>query len=254
MDILQKMCRYSDSFSESENKVYQTVLREPGLVEQSTITKLAKLSATSTSAVLRFCQSLGYNGYKDFRYDMIQYLHNRQAAPCPSDPVSQIAHIMSSALSHLAELDTALLHRLTEGILSADRVYTLGIYRSFLPAEKLRMNLEDQGILTLSSHDPIAFAHLAFTITPRSLVILFSVSGDSVNFQNFLDAVFDIAPQLWLVTCNANAKLSKSISNVIVLPSLNTDPLYPLDEHPVLMAFVELLSYWVSQKCALPQG
>lgn len=249
MDLFQKMRSMEENYSNTEKKVYDTVMQNPIAVDQYTITGLAAQADTSTSAVLRFCQTLGYRGYKDFRAEMIQCLREQaSAAPVSSDPVCQIANIISNAINDLKELDREQLDTFIDDILSASVVYALGVYRSGLPAEKLRYNLEDFGVVTLSANDPVSFEHRSFTMTEDSTVIIFSADGHPFHYQNFLTSVINRTPHIWLITCNSNAKMQKMLSNVIVLPTTNYDKLYPLDEHPVMMAFVELISYLVRQK------
>lgn len=249
MDLLQKMKLMEDSYANAEAKVYQTIAENPRVVDLYTITGLAAQADTSTSAVLRFCQTLGYRGYKDFRADMVQYLRKQsEATPVVSDPISQIADILGNAMNEFRDLDRQQLDMLAEDILSANVVYTLGVYRSGLPAKKLQYNLEDLGMVVLSADDPIAFGHRAFSMTENSVVVIFSASGHPFHYQNIFTSITNRAPHIWLVTCNPNAKMRKIISNTVVLPAVGYDENYPLDEHPVMMAFVELISYLVRQK------
>lgn len=77
MNILQKMQLHEPEYSKSETKVYHFLKENFEKVETLTITRIATNSHTSTSAVLRFCQILGYKGFKDFRYDAINYIHQK---------------------------------------------------------------------------------------------------------------------------------------------------------------------------------
>lgn len=249
-DMLHKMQMLEAQCPNSEAKVCRILLDEPSLVRRYTITTIAELAETSTSAVLRFCQTLGYRGYKDFRYDMLQYLDARdEQGESPSgDPVTQIVGCYSSAVSALDRLDRSQLERLSDDILSANVVYAIGAHRSSLPAMKLRFNLEDSGILCVASGDSIAFSHNAVTMDDRSLVIIFSVSGHTSIYHNFLSSIADHAPKLWLITSNPNAKMKKAVSETIVLPSANFKEEYTLEDHPIMMAFVELISHMTHQK------
>jgi Transcriptional regulators len=81
MNIIETIKKNYEEFSKSELKVTDFILGNPTAVEMSTITKIATDAKTSTSAVLRFCQTLGFNGYKDFRFEMIEYLHSNKKIP-----------------------------------------------------------------------------------------------------------------------------------------------------------------------------
>lgn len=77
MTILEKIENRLFDLTKSENIIANYILRKPEDVELYTITKIAEFTGTSKSAVLRFCQKLGYEGYSEFRYDMINYLLNK---------------------------------------------------------------------------------------------------------------------------------------------------------------------------------
>ena len=72
MDLLNIIKLHHDDFSKTELKVYEYVINHPETIETYTISKIADVSGTSTSAVLRFCQVLGFKGYKDFRFEMVK--------------------------------------------------------------------------------------------------------------------------------------------------------------------------------------
>lgn len=249
MNLFQKMQANESCFSKSESKVYHTILKNPQMVELNTITMLAATADTSTSAVLRFCKTLGYRGYMDFRYDMIQYLHSqsKQHPETSADPLEAIIGIYSGALAAIERLDREKVNGLVQDILSSDVVYNIGLYRSSLIAEKFRFNLEDTGILSVAAKDTISSVHLPLTMTEKSTIIIFSVSGDIINYRNFFNVVGNVK-KIWLITCNPAAKMTKFVSDTIILPRTSQDKKYPLDEHPFMMVFVEILSYLIRNR------
>ena len=75
MNLMETIHLHKNDFSKTERKVYDYIVQNPTAIETATITKIAELCQVSTSGILRFCQVLGYKGYKDFRFDMLHYLH-----------------------------------------------------------------------------------------------------------------------------------------------------------------------------------
>ncbi len=256
MDIIQKMKMFESQYSNTEKKVYHTILENPKLVDQYAITGLAGLANTSTSAVLRFCQTLGYRGYKDFRFDMVQFLRDEKTIETVQNPnpVVQISNIFSSSILAIQEINSSIFEQLARDLLSSRVIYTMGVHRSFLPAEKLRYNLEDYGLLTLSAGSPAAFDHYLYAMPVNSTIVLFSVSGHTYNYRNLLKSVSQLSPKIWLVTTNPNAQMKKFVKDVITLPSANYDKDYALDDHTVMMAFVELISFYVQNQQADGKG
>ena len=243
MPTLQHIQAMIDQLAESEGKVAKTILEDPHLLEHYTITSLAQHAGTSTSAVLRFCHSLGYAGFKDFRYELVSELQKDAGAGSDTqDPIRRAAEGISAAITALAEIDRATLGELASQLANASRVFCMGLHRSALPATKLRMDLEDLGILAFSAGSTTEATHLANLVDTQSCVVLFSESGTQTSFRPALDAGFGSPTHSWVVTSNPRPQLAQLVEHTIVLPSAKRNGAGSVDEHPVAMAFVELLT------------
>lgn len=246
MAILQRIQDGLSQFAGSEAKVARIVLSDPSMVEHYTITRLAQDAGTSTSAVLRFCHSLGFAGYKEFRFEVMAEL--RDGAPeleLVPDVVGVATRGMANAVTALDGLDRAELALLVDQLISSSVVLCIGVHRSFLPAEKLRMDLEDAGIVALSARDTVQATHFANLVSDTTCTMVFSVSGSFANFRSPIDSGLVSQGHSWLVTPNRRAPLSTRFEHTIVLPQIGQAGAGGVDEHPVAMAFVELVSVLV---------
>ncbi len=250
MSILDRIQAASGQLADSEAKVARVILENPKLLEHYTITTLAQSSETSTSAVLRFCHTLGFGGYKDFRYALTSELQAQATTGGADNPLREAARGMAEAVGALADLQAADLELLASHIAQASTVFCLGIHRSSLPAEKLRMDLEDLGILAISARDAVQMTHLANLVGERSCTVVFSVSGTLGNYRAMLDAGFASSGHSWLVTSSARPQLAGQLGHVITLPSAHRVGVAAVDEHPIAMAFVELLVQCVRERMA----
>lgn len=250
MNVIQKMRANEQNYSKAEFKIYHTIFKKPLLVEMYTITMIADISKSSTSAVLRFCQRLGYNGYKDFRFDMIQYLKTADNSPEPvntgANRIQSITGIFSESAEVMKTLNYDKFKQLATDLHNADAVYSLGLYRSFLAAEKLRMNLLDKGKLVFSGSNHIEFSHFNYTISAQSVTIIFSVSGEARDYHSFLTEITPGTTKVYLITCNPSPKLGKYIDHIFILPSTHNNKAYPLDELAIQIMFVEILTDLIS--------
>ena len=70
-DVLLRVREMLPQLSASERRVAEAVLADPRVVRESTITELAGTSASAASTVARFCQRLGFDGYRQFRAAVI---------------------------------------------------------------------------------------------------------------------------------------------------------------------------------------
>ena len=65
--------------SAAETRVAETIIGTPSLVVELTITELAKACGTSQATVARFCQTIGYTGYREFRVAVATSTSREQA-------------------------------------------------------------------------------------------------------------------------------------------------------------------------------
>ncbi|AND78945.1 MurR/RpiR family transcriptional regulator [Streptococcus pantholopis] len=241
MDFLENIKQHEADYAKSELKVYHYVLANLESLETFTITKIAELSQTSTAAVLRFCQTLGYKGFKDFRYDAIRFLHHHHQRPSV-DILDQMTDNYSQLTKQLRNLNRETIHALIATILKQQRLHIFGVYYSSLPAKYLHMGLQDLGITSHFAGDLNSGAHLTNIINEEDSLILFSVSGGSGNFRQALSALQNNMPkQSYLITLNATAPVAKLFTTTIVLPGNLFNKQSIVDTQSLPMIFVEIL-------------
>lgn len=243
VNVIQKINLNYDSLTKSELKIAKYILDNPKSIELYTIVKIADLTFTSKSAVLRFCQKLGYQGYSEFRYDIINFLHVGNKKDTVVDDVMKIAMNYSNAITLMSSLDKDIIEKLVVDIYKSNDIYNFGIYKSSILAQKLKYNLIDCG---KSSHvlcDSIALHHTSYLLKADSLFIIFSLSGNSKDVSEFLNETKHLNYTSYLITCKKKSALSKVVDSTIVLPSIDADKQMKLDEHSIVMVFIEILSH-----------
>lgn len=242
MDIIKAIQQKAKTLSKSELKVSDYILKYPEHVETFTITKLADRAKTSTSAVLRFCQSLGFKGYKDFRYEMISHLRNNRHHLKTDDTQGTFLDEYSKLIEQLYKLDQTLIEKLEKALRTPTMNYLLGVHFSALPAKELFLGLQDLGIVAAYADDYINAAHLTNTMTDDDTLVLFSISGNKSNFKHFLAALDNNMPQnSFLITMNPKADLIDSFKHTLILPGNSFSNQSVVDAQAVPILFVELL-------------
>ena len=239
MSIISKIQQEYQSLQPSQRKVADTVLEDPGKIAHLSISQTAMLSDTSVSAVLRFCKTIGYEGYKDFRYELLH--SSQQERSRDEDVTSTITSCISEAVASLDSIDRKMLKQLCKDIIEAKHVVILGQYRSSLASEKLRMNLTDLGIPCYCADSPIAYEHMLNFIDHDTTVIVFSSLGYILNLQDFFQNLSASAENVWLVTQNQKSKMMKYISRVFLLPSVPNHGVFN-SSHIILIAFADIVS------------
>jgi DNA-binding MurR/RpiR family transcriptional regulator len=201
MDVLIRARQSLDRLSASERRVADAVLADPELVRTSTIMRLAEVSGASQSTVARFCQSLGYPGYREFRLDVIAALSRDQAQRISfdigegeiglddsiADTVAKIAFQEMQAIQDTAQsLDTEAVARAVAAIRGARRIELYGAGASSLSAQDLFQKLSRIGRPAGVSVDIHLALVQAALLDDASVAIGVSFRGETRETLDFL--------------------------------------------------------------------
>ncbi|MBR4162766.1 MAG: MurR/RpiR family transcriptional regulator [Solobacterium sp.] len=247
MNILDRMDLKHNEMTESEKKVFIVIKDDPSFVANYTISQIAMYANTSVSAVLRFCHRLGYKGYKDFRYDVLDYLKQNENDVKETDLISKLSSVFSEAILSLDTIDRSLFDKLAKDILSADKVVLLGRYRNSVNTKKLKMSLTDLGITCLEGNSNLDFQHLLYVIDDKTCVILFSILGDTSDLNDFLEQLSGQTEHTWVITTVSKPKAARYINNVIQIPITYKKNKVHITPHFIVMAFTEILTAYITQ-------
>lgn len=242
MNLLETIQNKQSQFSKSEKKVADFISNHPEKIETYTITKVAKQSGTSTSAVLRFCQTIGFKGYKDFRFEMIDHVHQQHHTFNENDLLAKLTNEYKKVVNQMTQVDRHTLDSLIDDILKRPNIFILGMYYSTLPSQALSMGLLDLGITSHIGNDYINSSHLINNMKDDDLFIHFSINGENIINNNHLSALVNNMPEKsYLITMNSSNKIAHHYRHVIVLPGQALQRQTIIDNQSIVVMFVELL-------------
>ena len=171
-DVLSNVRQALPRLSSSEARVAEAIIADPSIVVDLTITDLAQRCGTSLSTVARFCQTLGYSGYREFRMEVASAI-SREAAErdrfgladsdiSPDDSAAEVVakiafHEVLAIEQTVQGLDVEVLDRVVDAIAGARHVDLYGFGASGLTAQDLQQKLARIGISASCSVD----VHLA---------------------------------------------------------------------------------------------
>ena len=235
MNLMETIHLHKNDFSKTEHKVYDYIVQNPTAIETATITKIAELCQVSTSGILRFCQVLGYKGYKDFRFDMLHYLHQEHVEVNPENLFDELTSKYLSVIRQFNNIDQNKLNQLIKQIKNTKNIYIIGVHYSSLPAKHLVLGLQDLGINTYFAYDYMQASHLYNTIHEDDLLIYFSIEGNQNNVSDLTNA----SKNTYMITLNPKPKLL--IENTLILPGYTLSKQSIVDLQSIVVIFVELL-------------
>lgn len=177
-------------FTNSERKIAHYVLEHYNQILNYTITELAEKVETSDASVIRFCRSIGYKGYQDFKINMARDIApadklldpelDREDSPgeiCEKIFLSEIAVLKDT----LALMDMKMLGKAAKAIVGANRIEIFGSGGSALVGMDAQHKLLKVGIKSFVHCDADIQAMSASLLGTKDVAIGISHSGSNRN-------------------------------------------------------------------------
>ena len=203
VSIQTRITAAAADYPPSLKRVATTILDDPRVVLEKTITELARSCHTSETSVVRFCRTIGFSGYAPLRLQMAAELAAETAqfgadAGYGSDigagdslasAVSKISAAEVLAIQETAaNLDMDALQAVIARIAAARRVLLFGVGASHLGATDLAQKLLRIGMTALDFEDAHNALPSAALLGGDDVAIGFSHSGRTREVREVLRA------------------------------------------------------------------
>lgn len=180
-----RIAQILDRLSPAERKVAEWVSADPDATMTATLATLARAAGVSEPTVIRFCRSLGLEGFADLRMALARGGQGSAPPPrliAPGMPLPEVAGaVVDSAGAALAELraslDTAAIERAALALLRAARVEVWGFGASAAMAQDLAYTLFRLCRGVVARSDPQMQAMAAATLDGDAVVLCICGSG-----------------------------------------------------------------------------
>lgn len=219
MNIFVQMELHKGEFTRRDREIFKLFSKHPEEVAGSTATSIAERFNIPQSAISRFCKKIGFDGYGDFRMNMMRSSHREEAQGDGegldiADHISDYVHDVRAAATDEA------VGAIIERISGARRVYTCGEAASSFPAQLLAFMLIELSL-------PVQFItsgweeEMLHCMGGEDLVIVFS--SRNPTHQRFLSTLrelrVDRQPDVLLVTHSSAHPLRHLADDVFVIPT-----------------------------------
>lgn len=250
MDFKKTVAIHYTEFTPSERKICARILEYPQIVNNS-IVVLGDLCETSKSAILRFYQKLGYRGYSEFKYSVEESFKNNDEKKLSNESLlSQISQEYSNSILELGALDYD--HQLKELASLIDKyphVLSIGINNTYFAASQLEYSLYSHNRFIQSVREDIQLTYLINSINQDYLCIIYSVSGSTYTYENFIKEASAKGAKIVLITIDGDSELLPLVDLAFVLPSISLpissiDSIIQIDNRIMLYYFSEIISYY----------
>jgi len=181
-----------NNLTNTEKKVADYVLENAGQVVYMSITDIADICGVGESSIFRFCKSLNFKGYQEFKIALAHSITAGNEIPqltdkiLMDDTIDQVASkVLSTNISALNEtfslIDADKIERAINYFLEAERIMFFGVGSSLMTAMESNikfMRITNKTACSIDSHLQMMQAAL---MTGRDVAVIISYSGSTVD-------------------------------------------------------------------------
>ena len=217
----------------AERAIAEVVLKEPAAVIHMAISELAHRAGVGESTIVRFCRTIGYTGYQDFKLRLAQdlvesadYIHERLSF---NDNVGQLAaKIFQSNIQAIEDtrkaIDSQQIEKAATRIAQARKMEIYGVGYSFFTALDAKFKFMRLGLIADGFGDGHFQAMSASALSKKDVAIGISHSGTSRDTIDAL-SIAKKAGALTVAITNFNPTPMTSVADVVLLTAASHTPL-----------------------------
>jgi RpiR family carbohydrate utilization transcriptional regulator len=240
-----------DSLSKSERKVAQAVLANPAETVRENITALAKAAQVSEPTVVRFCRTLGYDGWHAFKLKLAQSLAlalpGANEQPAQDDLAQDLVNkICSRSLNTLLDLrnnlDPETIQRALDILARAAKIEFYGQGTSGIVATDAQHKFFRSGVPTVAYADPAIHSIAAALLKAGDAVVAISQRGNSPALVHSIGLAKKAGADI-IVLAPSGTPLA-DLATVLIPVDLvfNTDPYTPISARLAYLVIIDILA------------
>jgi RpiR family transcriptional regulator, carbohydrate utilization regulator len=224
-DVLSKIRGFYSSLSSSEKKVADFILKHYQETIRMTLAEVAQESRVSDATVLRFCRSIGFKRWLEFKIDLTQTL-----ATTPEQILDEVieddspgiiarkvfGNSIQALTDTMAVIDDVSYQQALELINAAERILLVGVGTSGPMANEMHNRFLRLGLNCHVQTDSYIQVMESALLTAKDLVIVISQTGDSEDPLRTTAQAKSKRCSVIVITGNSGSKLTE-YADVILL-------------------------------------
>ncbi|WP_456243158.1 MurR/RpiR family transcriptional regulator [Yersinia pekkanenii] len=220
-----------NSLTRSAQRIAVYILAEPAKVTHLSIADLASLTQAGEATIIRFCRTLGYKGFQDFKMDLaieVATRHNNNnenslldADVQEEDDALAIGGKLQSAINNVLSETLNLLsfdniEQVVKLLRPADKVCIFGIGSSGITAEDAKSKLMRIGLRVDAATNNHFMYMQASLMQPGDVAIGISHSGTSAETVNALKLAKQAGATTVALTHNMGSAITELADYVLI--------------------------------------
>ncbi|MGF1682890.1 MurR/RpiR family transcriptional regulator [Photobacterium makurazakiensis] len=227
--VLDMMGSLHDSFTPSARRISEFVLKKPADVTKLSIAELSQAVNAGEATIIRFCRTLGFKGFQDFKMELAIELSNQNQSEksildtdvTADDNAELIGQKLQNTLNNVLTetlnlLSFEALEQVAEQIRKSNAVYFFGVGSSGITAEDAKNKFMRIGY----NVDALTNNHFMYMkaslLKEGDLAIGISHSGNSVETSKALQLAKEAGAKTVALTHNPRSTISQYSDWVLV--------------------------------------
>jgi RpiR family carbohydrate utilization transcriptional regulator len=250
--LLDSIRTQLDSLSKSERKVALAVLEHPSRTVSQNITALAKSAQVSEPTVVRFCRTLGYDGWHEFKLKLAQGLAlalpgSANEQPAQDDLAADLVNkICSRSINTLLDLRNNLnpesIQHALDILKRAKKIEFYGQGTSGFVAADAQHKFFRSGVPTVAYTDPAIHAIAAALLHQGDAVVVISQRGNNPSLVRSAKLARRGGADV-IVLAPSGTPLADLATVLIPIDLIfNTDPYTPISARLAYLVVIDVLA------------
>lgn len=233
--LLQHIADKSSSLSRSERRVADYVVEHRDEVIHSTLAALATAVGVSEPTIIRFCTSMGFSGFQDFRLEMARFLalgvpatHSaiEETDSLPTIVTKIFDHTISSMDHTRRSFDADAVVRAVDLIGRAERLHFFGFGASSIIADDAQQKAPLFGRPCTAVADPHQQFIETATADDGDLFVMISHTGRTVPLPSLAEQAHANGSTVIAITGSPSSPLAQTADVALVTETLEDTDLY----------------------------
>lgn len=219
--VINRIQGIVDELPKSEAKVGRAILVDPSKIVKMSIHELAESSGASGAAVIRFCHSMGLEGFPELKMKLsVELARPEKIGYYDIEPNEEFEEITRKLVSNtvqtlndtVGQLEKEKIMDACEILYKADTIYAYGVGASWLIAEDIAQKWMRAGKHAIAIADPHILA-MAFAAGSKNAVFFaISNSGETSEVLQLSDEALNNGLELLSLTRFGQNKLKQRAS------------------------------------------
>ncbi len=240
-----------DTLSKAEYKVAQAVLRHPADTVRDNITALAHSAKVSEPTVVRFCRTLGYEGWQEFKLKLAQglalALPGASELPMQDDLASDLVDkICSRSINTLLDLRNNLeplaIERALHILGRAARIEFYGHGTSGIIAADAQHKFFRSGVPSVAYADPAIHAIAASLLRSGDVVVAISQRGTNRALLHSVALARQGGADIIVLAPSGTPLAELATVQIAIDLVFNTDPYTPISARLAYLVVIDILA------------